>query len=60
VSTAYCSNGLDAWGAGVPRAFWPQVIEEYDMDVDLSTVEFESDALFPDLHRYNIFMRKNR
>jgi hypothetical protein len=60
VSDAYCSNGLDTLGGGVRREFWPRAIEEYDMDVDLSTVEFESDALFPKLRRYNVFMRKNR
>jgi hypothetical protein len=60
VSNAYCSNELDSWGAGVSREFWAQAIQEYDMDVDLSTVEFELDTLFPSARRYNVIMRKNK
>lgn len=60
VPTAYCSNGLDPWGAGVTRAFWAQAVQDYDMDVDLSTMEFELDTLFPSFRRYNVIMRKNR
>lgn len=60
VPSAYCSNGLDAWGGGVSHAFWEQAIEEYSLDVDVASVEFESDILFPDYRRYNVFMRKSK
>lgn len=60
VSTAYCSNGLDAWGEGVSHTFWQQTIEDFDLDVDIASVQFEVDILFPSARRYNVIMRKNK
>lgn len=60
VSDPYCGDAqhVDEWGGGVPHAFWQEGIARYGWDVDPESLDFEADALFPDQHRYHVFMRK--
>lgn len=61
VSDPYCDDQqMDERGGGVPHAFWQEGIATYGWDVDPESIDFESDVLFPDKHRYHVFMRKRR
>ncbi|KAL7566470.1 hypothetical protein ACA910_000946 [Epithemia clementina (nom. ined.)] len=56
VSQSVCTY-WDDWG-GVDKDYWSQAIEDYDWDVDASSLEIE-DAIGSQEGRYHVFMRKN-
>lgn len=52
-----CDESLvDPWGLGVRYDFWKEHAEDWDVE----DVQFELNNVFPQRHRYNVFMKKRK
>jgi hypothetical protein len=59
----FCLNDTNAisnisWSGGVSQSFWRNGIERYNWNIDPTSIEIETDTLFPNQHHYHVMMKK--